>query len=100
MARYVPREEEVRDNNAGEDNASRVQVGKLRLQLLLDSDERSDYACLKLGRIAEARADGAVALDEAFLPPCLDCRAVPRLAAFVTELQGLLHHRENPWPGA
>ncbi len=99
MARYVPREEDVRDNNAGEDNASRVQVGKLRLRLMLDSDDRSDYACLKLGRIAESRADGAVTLDEAFLPPCLDCQAVPRLAAFMTELQGLLHHRGESLAG-
>lgn len=99
MARYVPREEDVRDNNAGEDNTSRVQVGKLRLRLMLDSDDRSDYACLKLARVAEARADGAVVLDESFLPPCLDCQAVPRLAAFLTELQGLLHHRGESLAG-
>jgi len=99
MARYVPREEEVRDNNAGTDNASRVQVGKLRLRLMLDSDDRSDYACLKLARVAESRADGGVVLDESFLPPCLDCQAVPRLTAFMTELQGLLRHRGESLAG-
>lgn len=32
-------------------------------------------------------------LDSEYLPPCLDCRGVPRLSGFVTEVLGLLHQR-------
>jgi len=34
-----------------------------------------------------------VVLDDEYLPPCLDCRGVPPLKAFVTEVLGLLHQR-------
>ncbi len=76
-----------------------VQTGGLRLQLMLESDERSAFIDMPLFRIIEIRADKNVLLDTEFIPPSLDCRAVPRLHGFLEELQGLLHHRAEALAG-
>jgi type VI secretion system protein ImpJ len=93
LARYHPHEYEVHDSNAGTDSSAPMQVGRLRLRLMLDRDAVSAYNCLGVARVVELRADKKVVLEDAFIPPCLDCRASPQLTGFVKELLGLLHHR-------
>jgi type VI secretion system protein ImpJ len=93
LARYHPHEYEVHDSNAGTDSSALMQVGRLRLRLVLDRDAVSAYSCLGVARVVELRADKKVVLEDAFIPPCLDCRASPPLTGFVKELLGLLHHR-------
>ncbi len=93
LARYYSSEQEIRDvTTEGGDNIA-INVGKLRLRLLLESDDLSGYACIGMLRIAESREDKNVILDDQFIPTCLDCNASPRLSGFLTELIGLLHHR-------
>jgi type VI secretion system protein ImpJ len=93
LARYYSTEQGIRDaTSEGSDNLS-VNVGKLRLRLLLETDDLSGYACIGLARIAESREDNNVLLDDQYLPSCLDCDAVPRLKSFLAELVGMLHHR-------
>ncbi|MEJ1355340.1 MAG: type VI secretion system baseplate subunit TssK [Candidatus Sedimenticola sp. (ex Thyasira tokunagai)] len=99
LARYIPRDQEISDSNAGADMDAGVQTGSLRLQLMLESDERSAFIDMPLFRIIEIRADKNVLLDTEFIPPSLDCRAVPRLHGFLEELQGLLHHRAEALAG-
>src|SRR5690625_8026617 len=60
---------------------------------MLETDDLSGYACIGVLRIAESREDKNVLLDDQFMPSCLDCRAASRLAGFLPELAGLLHHR-------
>jgi type VI secretion system protein ImpJ len=93
LARFHPQEIDVDDNVAGHESTAALQVGQLRLRLLLESEDRNNFACLGLARILESRPDKGVILDEAFLPACLDCSANPKLKSFITELQGLLEHR-------
>jgi len=93
LARFNPQEIDVDDNVAGHESTAALQVGHLRLRLLLDNEDRNNFACLGLARILESRPDKGVILDEAFLPSCLDCSASPKLKGFITELQGLLEHR-------
>jgi type VI secretion system protein ImpJ len=99
LARYYSTQHSVRDvTTDGGDNAV-LNVGKLRIRLLLESDDRSGYACIGLMRIAEARQDKNVLLNEQYIPTCLDCSAAPRLTGFLTELVGLLHHRAESIAG-
>lgn len=93
LARYYPLEMAVRDvtQEAGEDH--QMGVAKLRLRLLLETDDLSGYACIGIARIAEAREDRNIILDEHYLPSCLDVKAASRLSGFLHELVGLLHHR-------
>mgnify|MGYP006193217907 FL=1 len=91
-ARYVSRVSEVRDDNAPFENRAPVAVGSRALCLLTAQDGISDYAAIGLVRIKEKRADRALVLDDTYIPPVLDVAASKPLAAFRSELLGLLHH--------
>lgn len=93
LARYYSAETEVRDVTVEGGDTQSLDVAKLRLRLLLDTDDLSGYACIGLIRIAEAREDKDILLDENYLATSLDCKAVPRLSGFIAELVGLLRHR-------
>ena len=92
--RHDGREIEVYDtarNSLG--SRAAIEVGRLRLRLMLERDERAGYLCIPIARIREVTADKKIILDEAFIASCLDCSAARPLAAFVRELEGLLHQR-------
>jgi len=93
LARYSPRDYEVINCIAHSGEKARISVGKLRLRLLLETDERNDFACLGIARITEIRSDKHVQLDERYTPPALDCNAASNLKDYIKELVGLLHHR-------
>ncbi len=85
---------EVRDNNVDTaNNSAFVEVGEPRLRLFLDTRDFGEYATIGVARVLEKLPDQRVVLDADYLPPCLDCRAAPTLAGFVTEVLGLLHQR-------
>lgn len=93
LARYYSTEQDIRDVTLeGGDNIS-INVGKLRFRLLLESDDLSGYACIGILRISESREDKNILLDDEYIPTCLDCNVSPKLAGFLSELVGLLHHR-------
>ena len=93
-ARYRAVAREVRDNNVDTaNNSAFVETGEPRLRLFLDTRDFGEYTAIGLIRVLEKRPDQRVILDPDYLPPCLDCRAAPVLAGFVTEVLGLLHQR-------
>lgn len=59
---------------------------------LLAREDRNGFAHTGLVRILECRADKRIVLDDAYIPPCVGFKTSPRLAGFVGELLGLLHH--------
>jgi len=93
MLRYRGREIEVRDNVLGAQTESQIEIGRLDLRLLLERDNRNGFAHTGLIRVLECRADKRIVLDDGYIPPCVDFQASARLAEFVGELVGLLHHR-------
>ena len=93
LARYFSAEQDIRDVTVEGGDILAVKVGKLRLKLLLESDDQSGYACIGALKIAESREDKDVLLDDQYIPTVLDCRATPKLSGFLSELTGLLHHR-------
>ncbi len=99
LARYRPFELDVSDNVTGHDKTVPLQVGQLQMRLMLADEERDYFSCLGLARILETRPDKGVVLDEAFIPPCLDCAASLKLKGFITELLGLLKHRSEALVG-
>ena len=99
VARYATSEFEAVDTNAGSETVSPLQVGKLRLRYQLQTDELAGYICLGVARIVEVRTDKNVLLDDKYIPPTLDCRVSTALAGFVSELQGLFHHRGEALAG-
>ncbi len=99
MLRYRAGELTVRDNTLGPGTETLMEVGRLDLRLLRDRDARDGFACCGLARVLECRADRQAVLDSAYIPPCIDYRASGRLAAFVDELQGLLHRQAESRAG-
>lgn len=93
LARYYATEQQIRDVTNDSGDQFKVDVGKLRVRLLFESDDTSGYACIGLIRIAESREDKNVLLDDQYIPTCLDCSASSRLSGFLSEMVGLLHHR-------
>jgi type VI secretion system protein ImpJ len=99
MARHVVRDYEGRDGTTAGDSTALLQVGSLNTRLLLEGDERADYACVGIARIVEVRSDRQVVVDDSHLPPVLNVQALRRLSGFITEIQGLLHHRGEALAG-
>jgi type VI secretion system protein ImpJ len=93
LTRYVVSEIDVADNTLAGAPTALVQVGDLRLKLMLQGDATDAYATLGVARVVERRADNQLVLDKGFIPPTLACRGNALLAGYVRELLGLLHQR-------
>jgi type VI secretion system protein ImpJ len=91
--RYALHEFDAYDTQSASPASANLQVGRLRLRYLLETDERSGYLCLGVARIIEVAADKRVTLDDRWVPPALLCSASPPLAGLITELAGMLHQR-------
>lgn len=93
MGRYISSKVESRDVTIDGGDAVTIDIGKLRIRLLYETDDLSGYACIGILRIAESREDKNILLDDQYIPTCLDSTASVRLTAFLSEFVGLLHHR-------
>ena len=93
LARHDVREIEIRDAASAQGTLAVVETGALRTRLLLARDLTDAWAGVPTAHVTEVRADKHVVLEDRFMPTALHASAAPRLAAFLTELQGLLHHR-------
>jgi len=94
LARYrISDYPEVQDTNVDQhNNAVPMELGQRRLRLLL-AGEHDDYATIGVAKVAEQLPDRRIVLDRDYLPPCLDCEAVPPLKGFIEEILGLLRQR-------
>src|SRR5499427_974089 len=93
LARYVAGELEVKDTNASFDRTALIQIGRLRLQLLKETDVTAAYTVLGVARVVERQADNRVVLDRRYIPPMMDAAADQVLAGIVRDIHGLLHQR-------
>lgn len=91
--RYQSRSLNLQDEHSANPSDAEVEVAELQLQLLLATDDLSQYVSLPIARIKEATAEKGIIFDENFIPPCLSCQAIPALQAIVNELSTLLYHR-------
>jgi type VI secretion system protein ImpJ len=99
LARHDVRETETRDTTSTSGAPAVVEIGALRTRLLQAGEVTDAYACVPLAHVVECRADRLVVLEERFIPTVLHARTAPRLATFMTELQGLLHQRGDALGG-
>src|SRR5580700_493188 len=99
IVRHTIRQVESRDSTSDAGTTAQLEVGPLRTRLMLSHQTLDDYARIPIAQVIERRADQRVLLDERFIPSVLDARAAPVLAAFMTELQGLLHQRGDALAG-
>jgi len=93
LVRYIAADHETRDAVLEMESSAQLKIGRLNLRLQLDGEASSAHTALGMVRVVEKRADGRVVLDDAYVPPCLDCRVSARLHDYVKEIHGLLRHR-------
>ena len=91
--RYDLREFEAYDTHAASPQPAGLQVGRLRLRYMLETDNRSGYLCIGLARVVEVASDRRATLDDRWIPPTLVCSAAPPLAGLLAELSGMLNQR-------
>ncbi|MCY1505162.1 type VI secretion protein [compost metagenome] len=95
LARYLVHEAEVEDTGSMALEPALMQLGRLRLRLMLEDDLTEDWLGLGVARVTERRADNRVVLDEGYVAPWLAAGEHPVLRGFVNELQGLLDARSE-----
>ena len=91
--RYAAREFEAYDTHSASPAPAPVQVGRLRLRYMLETEDRAGYLCIGIARVTEVASDRRVTLDERWIAPSLFCHAAPPLAGLLAELAGMLHQR-------
>ncbi len=99
VARFATDEFEATDINAGYQGNASVPIGKLRLRYALENEARSGFTAVGVARVVEVRADKSTVLDDGFIPPLLTCSASNVIGGFISQLQGLLHHRAEALAG-
>ena len=70
-----------------------IQIGRLNLRLVLESNAGKGFVGLGVARIVERRADGRVVLDTCYIPPMLQVSEQTTLEGWLREVQGMLHQR-------
>ena len=91
--RYEQRGFEAYDTHSGSPQPADVQIGRLRLRYMLETENRAGYHSIGLARIVEVGADRRVVLDDQWIPPALACSAAAPLAGLLAEFAGMLNQR-------
>jgi type VI secretion system protein ImpJ len=90
--RYTPRAFEAFDTQSGSPQPAEVQVGRLRLRYMLETEERAGYLTIGMARVLDVASDKRATLDERWIAPSLVCSATS-LGGLITELAGILSQR-------
>lgn len=92
-SRYRRGEQEIVDTTSDGGAAVAIATAMLNVALVLGDDGADDAVLLPIARIKEVAADGAVVLDDSFIPPLLDAHASAVFLGLVDEMSGLLKAR-------
>lgn len=93
LARYSVAEIEIQDTNSVRATPKLLQLGDMRLRLLLESDLTDGWLALGVVRVIERRPDNQLVLDKNYIPPTLACGLQEVLHNYTNEILGLLHQR-------
>ena len=91
--RYALAEFEAYDTHSASPQPAPLQVARLRLRYMLESEERAGYLTIGLARVIEVGADRRAVLDDRWIPPALLCSAAVPLSGLIAEFSGLLNQR-------
>ena len=91
--RYEQRPFEAYDTHSGSPQPAEVQVGRLRLRYMLETDNRAGYHGIGLARVVEVGADRGWCSTISGSRRALTCAAAPPLAGLLAELAGMLNQR-------
>lgn len=99
LARYQAADHSVHDVVSEDSDTRQIQVGKLRLRLLLETDDISGYAVIGVLKVAEKKQDKQIVLDTGYIPSTTDISTSTVLKGFLSELSSMLSHRAESIAG-
>ncbi|WP_449567303.1 type VI secretion system baseplate subunit TssK [Lelliottia nimipressuralis] len=94
LARFCAYDAELNDSNAIRQGAKQVQLGRLRLRLMSETEMTESWIGLPLMKVKALQPDGSVLLHfEDFIPPVTGYGASLLLGEWLTHLNGLVKIR-------
>lgn len=94
LARFCAFDAELNDTNAIRQGAKQVQLGRLRLRLMSESEMTESWIGLPLMKVKALQPDGSVLLHfDDFIPPVTGYSASPLLSEWLIHLNGLVKIR-------
>lgn len=93
LTRYTLHDLDIGDSTSASGQSAPVQLGRLRLALMLEREATDAYATLAVARVAQRRPDNELSLDAEHIAPLLAVRASSVLAGYVHDVHGLLQQR-------
>lgn len=94
LARFCAYDTDLNDSNAIRQGAKQVQLGRLRLRLMSESEMTESWIGLPLMKVKALQPDGSVLLHfNDFIPPVTGYSASPLLSEWLTHLNGLVKIR-------
>jgi type VI secretion system protein ImpJ len=91
--RYGSHRLSVRDVHSMKGDTATIDVSPVRMQLMLEKEDRSSYASIAIAKILEKRPDGSVVLDANFIPCHINSVLNVDLQRFVNEMAGVMAER-------
>ncbi len=91
--RYISQRLEVVDTHTVQGDTTTIDVSSVKMQLLLQKDDRSAYVSIAIARILEKRPDGSIVLDPDFIPCHYNVVGNTKLHRFINELSGMMRER-------
>lgn len=91
--RYCAINKDIRDNTADSQKIDSIQVSALAPCLLTDADDRSQFHCIPLAKLAEVKTGSLVQFDQQFIPSIMDISCSTNLYALITEIHDIISIR-------
>lgn len=91
--RYIKEVINISDENSG-DHERQVAVVRPNLQILIGQEAVAGYDHIQIARLRQ-ESGGAFALDDSFIPPCLQISCSPAIVGMVRRLLETLHSKST-----
>lgn len=92
-------EQPVRDSSTPERPTVPLTVARLSARLLFEGESEENLVTMPIARVLDIDPVAGIQLDPAYIPPCLDAAASPRLQSIVNDIRGLLRSRSEALAG-
>lgn len=91
--RYQAADYEARNAVDAQGNGTPIAVGLLKPRLLFENEPSDGLVAIPIARVMERQTSGQVLLSQTFLPPAVECAALPSLQRLLAEIANLLRYR-------
>ena len=93
--RYTPARVDARDLHSSDGDVQQIEVASLVPRIVSGAEDLSAMVTLPLCRIRSHQANGALVLDDSFIPTCQTIRVSAVLNGFASDVQGLIGNRAS-----